>query len=404
MLKLNSSLRIRKSEETLKLAKAAAGKFGVTRVTDTTWLDKIGIPVFASIRPNAKLGSLCVNAGKGIRAIDAKVGAYMEAIEFACCEQSINNTLDEALLSPSEIEESNGFDFTFMDLCPRFSVKIIDKPIPCVKGTNIITNQQVFLPSELVFHPFANESSQQIFGSTSNGLASGNSELEAIVHGICEVFERDTQSFNYIKDRSKLVKLDECSPKIRSLVSKVENANLKLATRYTSNDFDMPYFQAFIMEEVESAPLSVAIGTGCHIDKEIAIIRAITEAAQSRLSHIHGGRDDIIDRVKYFEKVGTEIKDRSIRQVRYKAESDENGINFSDISSNKCEFEDLEDALSFLIEAATSAGFRSIVKFNLSPIDEELQVVKLVIPKAEAYDAALKRVGPRLVKYVQEYR
>src|SRR5687768_14092846 len=86
MIALDSSLRTVDPAETLAHAKARAQTLGISRVTDITRLDRIGIPVFTSVRPTAVEGSLCVNAGKGVRAIDAKVGAYMEAIEFAIAE------------------------------------------------------------------------------------------------------------------------------------------------------------------------------------------------------------------------------------------------------------------------------------------------------------------------------
>ena len=41
--------------------------------------------------PTAAPGSLCVNAGKGLRSIEAEVGAYMEAIEFALAEPGASN-------------------------------------------------------------------------------------------------------------------------------------------------------------------------------------------------------------------------------------------------------------------------------------------------------------------------
>jgi ribosomal protein S12 methylthiotransferase accessory factor len=83
---LSSSLRSAEPETTLARARRRAGPLGITRVTDITRLDRAGIPVYASIRPGAAAGSLCVNAGKGLRPIEAEVGAYMEAIEFALAE------------------------------------------------------------------------------------------------------------------------------------------------------------------------------------------------------------------------------------------------------------------------------------------------------------------------------
>ena len=67
-------------------AKCGADARENTRVTDITRLDWAGVPVYASIRPEAYPGSLCVNAGKGVTPLEAQVGAYMEAIEYAFAE------------------------------------------------------------------------------------------------------------------------------------------------------------------------------------------------------------------------------------------------------------------------------------------------------------------------------
>src|ERR1700712_3043134 len=81
MLYLSSSLRERPLELTYQYALEKAKDLNITRVTNTTFLDKVGVPVFASIRPQGN--SLCVNAGKGFTVNEAKIGALMEAIEFA---------------------------------------------------------------------------------------------------------------------------------------------------------------------------------------------------------------------------------------------------------------------------------------------------------------------------------
>src|SRR5262249_22585260 len=85
-VELSSSLRTTPLAVTLARARARARALGITRVTDVTRLDRVGVPVYASIRPTAAPGSLCVNAGKGLHAQEAEVGAYMEAIEFALAE------------------------------------------------------------------------------------------------------------------------------------------------------------------------------------------------------------------------------------------------------------------------------------------------------------------------------
>ncbi|HUM78125.1 MAG TPA: methanogenesis marker 1 protein, partial [Methanoculleus sp.] len=50
-------------EETLRLARERLPAAGITRVADITNLDRIGIPVFSSIRPTAEAGAISVYNG-----------------------------------------------------------------------------------------------------------------------------------------------------------------------------------------------------------------------------------------------------------------------------------------------------------------------------------------------------
>src|ERR1700722_11037488 len=81
--RLSSSLRSRSAEESVAIAASIAMSRGVSRVVNTTWLDRIGIPVYASIRPDGIKGTVCVQAGKGFTHAEAKIGAYMEGIELS---------------------------------------------------------------------------------------------------------------------------------------------------------------------------------------------------------------------------------------------------------------------------------------------------------------------------------
>ena len=86
MIRYGSSFRQVPVEETLRRARSIAQSVGISRVTEVTYLDRIGIPVFVAIRPDAQPRSVCVSAGKGLTAADARIGAYMEAIELAWAE------------------------------------------------------------------------------------------------------------------------------------------------------------------------------------------------------------------------------------------------------------------------------------------------------------------------------
>ncbi|PPA02830.1 hypothetical protein C4E44_17390, partial [Pseudomonas sp. MWU12-2312b] len=220
MKRLSSSLRHRTAEETLKIiSDDIAPRLGITRVTDTTWLDRIGIPVFASIRPDAFKGSLCVNAGKGLRSAEAKIGAYMEAIEFSLAQY---NTAQLKLFktTPRKLIESHEGRINFNQFCMLYGFSAdADSLIMAVEVEDVLRMRKVLAPAELVFIPYSENPGQRLFGESSSGLASGNDLVEASVHAICELMERDVQAFNFLNDRSCLVNLDQISEEIDALIN-----------------------------------------------------------------------------------------------------------------------------------------------------------------------------------------
>ncbi|PPA05325.1 hypothetical protein C4E44_04505, partial [Pseudomonas sp. MWU12-2312b] len=192
------------------------------------------------------------------------------------------------------------------------------------------------------------------------------------------------------------------SEEIDALINKIKNANLSLSVRYTENRFGLAYFQAFIMEESHHAPISVASGSGFHPIKEIALIRAICEAAQSRLSHIHGGRDDIIERVKYFEKKGRSVELQAVSRLRAEATSQTEMIDYSSINCQEATIPTIESAWELLIERLRNEGLFTVLRALLSKTTDDITVVRIIIPGLETFEPGLKRVGPRLLAYVKQ--
>ncbi|GGX26709.1 hypothetical protein GCM10010321_46670 [Streptomyces chartreusis] len=400
MHRMTSSLRECSLDDTLAKARAVAPRLGITRVTDTTWLDRVGIPVYASIRPSAQRGSLCVNAGKGLRPREAQVGAYMEAIEFAAAEFAPEKW-DIRLLSPREIAAQDGALFDFVDLCPILGRKAMasDK-LPCVAARDMETGIPVFVPAELVFSPFHWPDGQRLFGSSTNGLSSGNSTLEATVHGLAELLERDVHAFHLIRDTSLPVRIESVSGHVADLVGRVRGAGLDVALRTTPNAFGLPFFQAYLLEPEDTAPVAISFGAGLHVNRDIAAVRAISEAAQSRLSHIHGGRDDIIDRHDYFDRAARDAELRATAELRRKVCDPAGALTMAEIPDHSHDIGSLHAALELLRARTESAGVRQVLTVDLTPVpDVELRVVRVIAPGLESFQPALQRVGRRLAAH-----
>src|SRR3954464_14840334 len=150
---MSSSFRAEPLRVTLANAKALAPQLGISRVTDITRLDWVGVPVFASIRPDAQRGSLCVNAGKGLRVNEARVGAYMEAIEYAFAEYN-RASLKVSMIPAGDVYLGRTHPQSILDFCPVMNAEIdLDENIACVKAKEISSGRMFQVPAELVFLP-----------------------------------------------------------------------------------------------------------------------------------------------------------------------------------------------------------------------------------------------------------
>lgn len=401
--RFSSSFRAERLEITLSHARSIARDLGITRVTDITRLDWVGVPVFASIRPDAQPGSLCVNAGKGITVDEARVGAYMEAIEYATAEYN-RASLKVSIGTAREVYDGATRPEAILDFCPRMGAEIeLDGPIACVEAKDICSSKEFLVPAELVFLPFPSElGHQRYFGSNSNGLCSGNSVLEATVHGLAEVIERDICSFQAIKDETLLVSNRSLPSRIRKIDSNLSSMGMNLYVRHLENIFDIPYFMAVVAESESRDPIYISVGYGCHPCKEVALTRAVCEALQSRLSFIHGGRDDLTDRYQRFKRWPIKARTEYAKKLLDQVSRSESCVNFGRIRDRSEVAVDLQSALETLLNALASNGFRRVLRVIYTPPKSPLQVVRIIVPGLECFTETTARIGLRLRNYVRE--
>ena len=401
-VRLSSSLRAVPPEITLAHAKVWAERLGISRVTDITRLDRPGIPVYSSVRPGALPGSLCVNAGKGLRPIEAQIGAYMEAIEFALAEPGASPV---ARLTGTARDVLDGRERSeaILDLCPKLGVEIsLDAPMELVAARDIVTGEETRVPAELVFLPFRPHAGfRGIFGTSSNGLASGNTVREATVHAVAELIERDVRSFEAVRDTSSLIDLSTVDGPARGLVDLVEQAGLELYVRAADNVFGIPYFTAVINDPDSLQPHLLNGGFGCHPHRSVAFIRAVAEAAQSRLSFIHGGRDDLQDHHDRFEGWSAGKKRAFVAKVVAKAGDSTRKAPLSAVADHAKTVTTIEACEELLLERMSAQGLTRVLRVAYTAPDDELQVVRAIVPGLELFAEGIVRVGLRLREHAR---
>jgi ribosomal protein S12 methylthiotransferase accessory factor len=400
--RLSSSFRSVAPEDTLQRVMPMAERLGITRVTDTTRLDRIGIPVYCSIRPDAIPGSLCVSAGKGLRHIEAKVGAVMEGIEMALAEYGRSH-VQSFPATPRDVFDGATRPDAILDFCPRLETRIpLDLPIDGVDAEEIFSGARAVIPAELVFLPYPQiHGGTSLFGPSSNGLASGNSLNEATLHGLAEVIERDINSFHSVRDDSRLVLPETCPPHVAEVFEKVAAAGLVLHMRYRPNPFGLPHFSAAISDPDHEDPLFVNGGTACHLSPAISAVRTVCEAVQSRLSFIHGGRDDLAERHRRYAGLTAAERLKRARNTVANYSRVKNAIAFDDITDQTPPEATIEACLERFRELLAAEGIHHVFRVVLSGPEDPVVIVKIVVPHLEAFSEVNARVGRRLRDHVK---
>jgi ribosomal protein S12 methylthiotransferase accessory factor len=272
--------------------------YGITRIARQTGLDHVGIPVWSAMRPNSL--SLAVNQGKGFGDADAKISAVMEALERAVAGEP---EVVSRLASRAEIRAGGSAAEPLDGLVAKGETPLADgDSIAWVEGRDLIAERPVWVPRDAVM---LDRTAETRFWQSSDGLASGNTPVEATFHGLLERIERDADALWSLAQSAERARhcVDPSAfgdPVADMLVSKIRIAGLRLQVFDIASDIGIPCFQALIgpgdiLRRRNPLYAEAANGSGCHPDPVRAAIRAITEAAQSRLTLVSGARDDIPD-------------------------------------------------------------------------------------------------------------
>ena len=268
-------------------------KLGITRLADQTGLDNIGIPCFAAIRPNSR--TLATNQGKGIDADAAKASALMEAFEYAIAEQP---TIMPRLASIAELEAA-GTAFHWPErLLPQDATIDTARVLRWLPGYNLFSGSPILVPYEVaaIGHDGADLPGVSV---STNGLASGNTRQEAVFHALCELIERDACSLMSLQPDDALRRV-QVRPEalgdvvVDDLLERIRRAGCNVTLFNVTSNLGVPAFEAVIFDDVTESDrhFDLSAGAGCHPVTARAALRAITEAAQTRLTNIAGARDD----------------------------------------------------------------------------------------------------------------
>ncbi len=378
--------RICDPDETLSRIEALLPRFGITRLSRLTGLDRIGIPVWNAVSPNAR--SIVINQGKGITDIDARVSAAMEGLERAIAGDPLVPVRKSSRQAFAATEET----CLPLDIFVAAGQAFIDEheEIDWLAGHDIVTGARVFVPREAICLDRTNPAPR--FWQSSDGLASGNSESEAILHGLLERIERDADRLWRLLPRAKRLAcaIDPATiddPVVADLVGRIRDAGLDLKLFDITSDLTIPTYAAVLGNEglaEKQQPLfhDATIGYGTHPVAVRAVIRALTEVAQSRLTYISGARDDL-----FAETFTQPLAPETLALF---------GAQPNPAKTYPPPHGDAAALLAHCLEKLAHAGITPVVAVPLCDASLPISVVKVVVPALENPEGARRHtVGAR---------
>lgn len=270
-----------------------AAACGVTRIADITGLDSIGVPVYQAVRPLSR--ALCVHQGKGLTRAAARTGALMEALESHRAEtfSAPQWTASYAALPDGEraacLADFSG-DGARM---PKES-----EPLAWVEARRMDGRGRLWVPFEVVSLDFTRRGDCRLDRS-STGLGAGYSLEWAIAKALLEVIERDADRawrtaplYRRSLDRIELGSIPY--DWFGDMRARITASGVTCSVYLEPSPAKLPVVLAELIEPGAGCCSRRAVyGVACHVQPEAALLGALLEAIQSRLTAIAGVRDDV---------------------------------------------------------------------------------------------------------------
>lgn len=370
---LTEEVKRKAPEETLRDVQPLLDEAGVTRLADITGMDRIGIPVFSSVRPDSKC--LAVDSGKGITKEQARCSAAMEAIErWAHDEYLLKREVGPA--APHSVYKFpivQGAVFNWhlehkwveaeywsggKAMVPYYHVMNYEKKLPLY---------------------------EMCWQSGTNGLAIGNNREEAILHGVYEIIERDAVTI-WMSDRGN--RIDEqtvIDPVSRDLLNMCFEAGVEACIYDVTSDISVPAFICIMVDA--KADIGIYKGYRCNLDCDLALQGAICEAAQARAVFLSGARDD-----RRWAQHIYESQPKSNRQWLYELDTETKvpmpGKNWTGLDLSDT------DKVSLIEERLTVCGCGKVIVVDIME-REHAHVVKVMSEGLEGYWNPYLQLGKR---------
>jgi ribosomal protein S12 methylthiotransferase accessory factor len=273
---------------------------GVTRVARITGLDRAGVEVAAAIRPGGHV--LQVSTGKGETWAAAARGALSEAAELLGAERprvhargsfaALREQLGDAVVDPAALAPDQATPaWCDLRLAWREAVELASG------ASRLVPVHAVHCPP-----PGAEPLGLAVIPWTSSGLAAHPDRDAALLHALLELCERDQlaralpHGFTPGAVTARLIApgtLARVAPRTAAWRAALERRGFTVHLLDVSGPLGLPTAAALLADR-EGGPVPLTAGYACRMSRDQALLAALFEAAQSRLTEIHGAREDVL--------------------------------------------------------------------------------------------------------------
>ncbi|UUX91251.1 YcaO-related McrA-glycine thioamidation protein [Methanoplanus endosymbiosus] len=357
------------TEKTLNLLKQILSDIGVTEVRDLTACDRVKIPVYSAITPDNRPGAPREHTGKGVTPADAETAAIMNAVESYCAEYrgerlitgSYENFGPARAVDPREL---------ILPQEPENNQLLYWSPV-----WDILNEEEVLIPANAIYHPYDPPGmANQLFKSSTTGLAAGNNMEEAILHAMYQIIEKDAISIAESKRMLGRRLVIDTEGTAKDLLNKFKENGIEIHLWLLDGKTSVPVVAAAADDTETKDPAMLVTGTGAHLSPEIAVIRALTGIAKSRASLIADKNENAAKNLM-IQKAGYERLKR-INKMWFK--ENEDTIKISDIPDSST------DSIDGDIKRVTEEVERHADRICACDLTKtSIPVVKLVIPGFE---------------------
>jgi ribosomal protein S12 methylthiotransferase accessory factor len=417
-------------EETLSRMLPVLHLAGITRLSDITGLDQTGIPVWSSIVPKSP-DVLSVYNGKGATHVGSKVGAIMEAFERHAAfivDRPLVRGSYHALSAERPTLDPRA---ATLPLRPNYSS---DSTLVWTAANDVNTGEEVLVPADLVWMGLEPAMRCYAWASTT-GLSAGITYEEAISQALCEIIERDAwtiaeflsrclprsrweaaqrelgraprdawngegpQPFDDDFDRFPELDPNSFEGELRRVYEQYLAAGLTPRVRDITSDTGIPAMIAMVTADAMPEWPQAHAGAGAHPDPRVAIMRALTEAAQSRTVDIQAQREDMIPAGEAVPAHMMHAKRPTSVEPRYWLIHRSGEQRRIDEVQCPARNEDTLDDIHLMIDRLRSVDLDRVLAVDLTRPETGVRVTRVIVPGAESWAVDHGKIGKRATRH-----